>query len=117
MKYNKLKTGKRYVAKAPNGEDILGTYERVTARAEIAFFMKGGEVNGMLGDTGMDHGVDYEHAGGSEIFWDGMETVQQLRQGPNGDPKDPKPEDQWTVYLCSAGEEWTVDQLEFEEIE
>jgi hypothetical protein len=93
MKHNKLKAGVHYIAYAPNGEEILGTYEKMTARSEIAFFTKGT----------IDHGVDYEHAGGSEIFWDGMETV--TRTGDDGES--------YIVYLCAAGEEWTINQLDF----
>jgi len=89
LKFEELEAAKRYDAYAPNGEPILGTLEAVTARSEIAHFQKPGDV-----------GCEYEYAGGSEIFWDGMET--QMRDGK-------------TLFLCAAGEEWTVDQLVFEE--
>lgn len=90
LKFEGLEDGKRYTAYAPNGEEILGTYEMCPARSEIAFFQKPDEKTG----------CEYEHEGGSEMFWDGMTT--QERDGK-------------TVFLCAAGEEWTVDQLVFEE--
>lgn len=104
IKAAELVAGKRYIAFAPNGEEILGTYEKVTARAEISFFMKGGEL--LSSGASMDHDVDYQHQGETEVFWDGQETVVQERPG----------EEEWVVYLCRAGEAWTSDQLVFEEI-
>lgn len=89
LKFEELEAGKQYTAYAPNGEEILGTYEMCPARSEIAYFQKPGAT-----------GCEYEHAGGSEMFWDGMTT--QERDGE-------------TLFLCAAGSEWTVDQLVFEE--
>ena len=89
-----MEDGKVYAARVKStGAEILGTYETVTARAEIAYFMAAEGFDGS--------GVGYEHAGGSEVFWDGMETVTR----PNGR----------IVYLCENGDEWTADQLDFVE--
>jgi len=101
-KYNELEAGKRYSAFAPNGSEILGTYEMVPARAEIAYFMKGGEI---AAEGSMDNGVDWEWQGGTELFWDGSQTQERVRKlGAI---------EKWVVYLANDGEEYTVDQLDF----
>ena len=87
-----LQDGVRYAAFTPGGAEILGTYDMLPARAEISYFT-----------TGDEHGVAFEFAGNTEIFWDGAET--QTGTGER------------VIYLCRDGAEWFVDQLWFEPIE
>jgi hypothetical protein len=72
---------------SPNGSRIIGTLERLTARANATEFSETGE-------------PDYE--GGTEVFWDDQETVTVCRR--IGDTLS-------IVYLDEHGAEWTFDQL------
>jgi len=65
----------------PDGTEIIGTLERVTARCEI---------------HDIDDEGNPEYAGGTEIFWDAMEVVER---------------DGKMIFLDETGEEWTFDQL------
>lgn len=67
---------------SPTGSPIIGTLERLTARAEII---------GIDPSTGVP-----EYAGGTEIFYDDQTTVKR---------------DGKIVFLDADGEEWTFDQL------
>jgi hypothetical protein len=78
-------TTKTFAAISPTGAAILGTYEMCPARAEIACFYRN-----------EDGSIGYDHEGGSEMFWDAMETV--TRDGK-------------TVFLDENGDEWTEDQI------
>lgn len=75
-------------AYAPNGLPILGTYEMCPARAETVH--DSFERDPVTGE------LTYDHEGGSEMFWDAMET--QTRAGK-------------VVFLDEDGNEWTEDQL------
>lgn len=86
---------KYYKATAPNGEAIEGTYEMVPGVAACTFY------------RGEDGEMTYDHDGGTEMFWDGALT-QQVADGPKKGQ---------TLFLCSKGEEWTVDQLTFVEVD
>lgn len=48
---------------SPAGSEITGTYENLAAVASVSIFERSRD------------GVDYEHDGDTEIFWDGQETV------------------------------------------
>jgi len=76
-------------AYAPNGEPICGTYERITGRAdtvEDSFTRK------------PDGTLDFDHAGYTEVFWDGQETVTNNKGQ--------------IIFLDAEGNEWTEDQIE-----
>jgi hypothetical protein len=79
-------------AYSPTGSPILGSYEMCPARAEIL-------PNSFERDPATGE-LTYDHAGGSEMFWDAMETVTR-----NGK----------VVFLDEDGEEWTEDQIELRE--
>lgn len=66
---------------SPNGDQILGTLEKLTGRAEI---------------TGIEDDGTPVYSGGTEIFYDDQVTV--MRDGR-------------MVFLCTEGDEWTFDQL------
>ena len=70
---------------SPNGSPIIGTLERITGRANADEYSETGEP---------------EYLGGTEIFWDGQETV--CRKVGNKVS---------LVYLSEDGEEYTFDQL------
>jgi hypothetical protein len=76
---------------APNGKQIIGTYEMCPARAEISLNSFGRDTDGT---------VSFDYAGESEMFWDGMETV--TKEGK-------------IVFLDGDGNEWTEDQIELRE--
>lgn len=84
---------KRLQAHAPTGSPILGTYEMCPARSEIAYFYRQ-----------EDGSLMWEHEGSSEMFYDGMQTVE--RDTPAG---------KRVVFLDADGEEWTEDQVTFSE--
>lgn len=74
---------------APNGNPILGTYERCPARAntvEDSF------------ERQLDGSLTYEHTGYTEMFYDGQETVS----GPNRE----------VIFLDEEGNEWPESKLE-----
>lgn len=68
---------KTYMVFCPDGNEILGTLEKIEGRAEIASF-----------HPTEDDGWAYEHEGGTEIFYDGMETATQ---------------DDEELFLCTDG--------------
>jgi len=77
---------------APNGSQIIGTLERVSARAEIdvdTFVKKDGKLL-------------FDFAGGTEIFWDDQYTV--TRKGE-------------VVFLADDGSEWTESEIFLSESE
>jgi len=79
-------------AYAPNGSPILGTLENLTGRAEIrdgSFRME-------------DGALAFDHAGETEVFWDGQETVSR---------------DGKTVFLAADGNEVLEDQIVLEDKE
>ena len=100
MKYTELLQGKQYSATSPKGDEILGTSEVVPALAKISHFYVGSSSGGGWRVAPLQ--VIHEHAGGSEVFWDCMDTQTNSENR--------------VIYLCADGEEWTIDQLEFEEI-
>jgi len=67
--------------KAPNGLEIIGTLETLTARAEI---------------VGINDNGEPEYSGHTEVFWDEQRTVTK---------------DEKYVFLDYDGNEWTFDQL------
>lgn len=72
---------------APNGSQIIGTFENITARAEI------------VADTFTklpDGTLEFEYAGGTEVFWDDQRTIQK-------DGED--------IYLAEDGTEWKQSEL------
>ena len=78
-------------AYAPTGARILGTLERLTARAEIAEDSFARLPNGK---------IYFEHEGGTELFYDDMTT--ETRDGE-------------MVFLDDAGHDWTSSQLILQE--
>lgn len=70
---------KEYVS--PTGKPILGTLEKLTARAEI---------------TGINDDGTPEYEGDTEVFWDSQETAEL---------------DGKVIFLDEDGYEWTFDQL------
>ena len=82
------KREERY-AHAPSGASIRGTYERTPGRAEISEGSFRRNADGTL---------DFEHAGGTEVFWDSQET---LKHGASGD----------RLYLDEEGEIWRESHL------
>lgn len=70
---------------SPNGSEIVGTLEHLTARAEI---------------TGIERNGDPIYMGETEVFWDSQTT--QTRNGA-------------VIFLDHDGMEWTFDQLVWEE--
>jgi hypothetical protein len=78
-------------AVAPNGLAIIGTLERLTARADVV----------QDGFTRRPDGkLEFDHAGYTEIFWESQETVELEGK---------------TVFLDAHGNEWTHDQLTLSE--
>jgi len=67
--------------RAPNGQQIIGTAEKVLCTASI---------------DGIDDDGLPDYAGGSEVHWDTQET--QTRDGK-------------ILFVCENGDEWTFDQL------
>ncbi len=74
-------------AYAPTGSPILGTLENCPARAELLHDSYGRDADGKL---------TYEHAGGSEMFYDEMQTAQ--RDGED-------------IYLDEDGSDWKESEI------
>ena len=74
-------------AYAPNGLEILGTYEMCPCRAEIAGDSWRKDAEGK---------IEFDWAGDTEMFYDGQEAVQHEGE---------------TVYLDVEGNEWRESQL------
>lgn len=70
-----------------NGTEILGTLDRIEARAEIASF-----------DRNPDGSIEINWDGYTEVFWDSQRTQQD-------DAKD--------LYLDREGETFTEDEIAF----
>lgn len=87
-----LVEGKEYLAFAPTGHEILGTYEKLTGRAEVSYWYRDGSI------------ILPAHQGETEIFYDDQRTAVEFVNGRHED-----------VYLDCEGLEWTEDQLFFEE--
>jgi hypothetical protein len=68
---------------APTGDDLQGTLESVTGAASVCF-------------TSSDSGEAFEHEGGTEIFWDGIQTQSCCGA---------------VLFLCEGGEEWPAHHL------
>lgn len=77
-------------AYSPTGSLIIGTSERVLATANVL-------VNSFARDG--DGALDFDHEGGSDVYWDTMETL--TRRG--------KP-----LFVDENGDEWTSDQIVLE---
>jgi hypothetical protein len=75
------------VAISPNGSPIVGTFEKVHAVAKT-----------IITDRDANGELIWDHEGGSEIFWDSMET--QTKDGK-------------IVFLDVDGLEWTEDEITF----
>lgn len=84
--------GDEYMVFCPDGNEILGTLERVDGRAEIASFFPAEDGSGW----------EYEHEGGTEIFYDSMATVQK-------DGED--------LFLCTDGTEHKRSELSFRQMD
>ncbi len=67
---------------SPNGNLIVGTAETVLATAWISYIDPETE--------------EPEYEGGTKIYWDTQETHTR---------------DEKILFVCTAGEEWTFDQL------
>lgn len=81
-----------YAYNKNTGKPILGTYEMIPGRAEI----KDGSFK--LNEDGTD--LEYEHAGETEVFWDGQ--ITQSDDGLEGR----------TIFLDEDGNELTIDDIE-----
>lgn len=76
------------VAYSPEGNLIVGTLEKLQARADAKV------------SKGADGKVAIEHEGHTKIFWDTQETVTCVHTGQ-------------TVYLDDAAGEWLESQLQW----
>jgi hypothetical protein len=92
MKKSELEPGIKYQAYSPKGHPIRGTYEMTPGVARARGFT-----------ATADGYVECHHTGDTDMFWDGM-TTQTNPQGK-------------ILYLCSDGNEWTEDELDFREEE
>lgn len=83
---------KRLQAFTPKGKPILGTLEKMEARADI--------VRGSWKRT--RKGLVFEHSGYTEVFWESQETAKN-RRGK-------------TLFLDEDGNEWPEDKLILKEV-
>lgn len=96
-----MQPGKVYRAHVRGEPDceIAGTFECVSAAAAVSWFY-----TDPTRPEGFDGtGVCYEHAGGSEVFWDSITT----QKDPSGQ----------VLFLTRDGREWTAADVEFVEID
>lgn len=84
-----------YAYNKKTGLPILGTYEMVPARAETT------DGSFRLNEDGTE--LEYEHAGETEMFWDGQDTQSDAKGR--------------TIFLDSDGQEVTIDEIELTEEE
>jgi hypothetical protein len=76
---------------APNGLEIIGTFERIQARAEI--------IDGSFSRT-KDGKLSFDYQGSTEVFWEEQHT--EIR---NGSP----------LFLDEMGEIWAEDDITLKE--